>query len=291
MIPFFKMSGSGNDFILIDNRDRVVETALGPVPVVEFVRSVCRRVAAVGADGLILIERSDRHAFRWRFFNADGSEVEMCGNGGRCAARFAFHKKIAGRSMSFETAAGVIDAQVAKGVVKLRLTDPAGLRLGEPLPVDGRILETHFVNTGVPHVVHFTEDLDSFDVFNTGRAIRYHERYAPRGTNANFVRVIDGRTIQVRTYERGVEDETLACGTGSVASVLVAAARGLVESPVDVRVQSGEVLKVHFERVADGFTKVYFEGRVQVICEGTIWEEAWRSLATETAATRLASDN
>lgn len=291
MIPFFKMSGSGNDFILIDNRERVVETALGPIPVVDFVRSVCRRVASVGADGLILIERSDRHAFRWRFFNADGSEVEMCGNGGRCAARFAFHKKIAGRSMSFETAAGVIDAQVAKGVVKLRLPDPADLRLGESLAIAGRTLEVHFVNTGVPHGVHFVDDLDAFDVFATGRAIRYHERYAPKGTNADFVRVIDDRTIQVRTYERGVEDETLACGTGLVASVLIAAARGLVESPVNVRVQSGEVLKVYFERVGKGFTKVYFEGRVQMICEGRIHEEAYRSLAVQTAATRLPSDN
>lgn len=291
MIPFFKMSGSGNDFILIDNREHLVEAALGPVPVLDFVQSVCRRVASVGADGLILIERSDRHAFRWRFFNADGSEVEMCGNGGRCAARFAFLKKIAGRSMSFETAAGVIDAQVAKGIVKLRLPDPADLRLGVSLPVGGRTLETHFVNTGVPHVVHFVEDLETYDVFQTGRAIRYHEDYAPRGTNANFARVIDSRTIQVRTYERGVEDETLACGTGSVASVLIAAARGLVESPVHVRVQSGEVLKVYFEREAEGFSRVYFEGRVQVICEGTIWEEAYRSPATETAATRLASDN
>ncbi len=101
--------------------------------------------------------------------------------------------------------------------MKLRLTDPADLQLNVSLPLDGRTLETHFVNTGVPHVVHFTEDLETFDVFHTGRAIRYHEHYAPKGTNANFVRVIDGRTIQVRTYERGVEDETLACGTGSVA--------------------------------------------------------------------------
>ncbi|NPU83149.1 MAG: diaminopimelate epimerase [Syntrophaceae bacterium] len=291
MIPFFKMSGSGNDFILIDNREHAVEAALGPVPVLDFVRSICRRVASVGADGLILIERSDRHAFRWRFFNADGSEVEMCGNGGRCAARFAFLKKIAGPSMSFETAAGVIDARVSGDIVKLRLTDPTDLRLGESLPLGGRNLDTHFVNTGVPHVVHFVEELDAFDVFGTGRAIRYHEHYAPRGTNANFVRLIDRRTIQVRTYERGVEDETLACGTGSVASVLIAAARGLVESPVDVRVQSGEVLKVHFEREANGFSRVYFEGRVQVIYEGTIWEEAYRSLAAQTAAAGLPSDN
>jgi diaminopimelate epimerase len=291
MIPFFKMSGSGNDFILIDNRDHIVEAALGLVQVVDFVQSACRRVASVGADGLILIERSDRHAFRWRFFNADGSEVEMCGNGGRCAARFAFLKKIAGPSMSFETAAGVIDAQVTQDVVKLRLTDPADLQMNVSLRVDGQNLETHFVNTGVPHVVHFVEELDAFDVFRTGRAIRYHDHYAPRGTNANFVRVIDGRTLQVRTYERGVEDETLACGTGLTASVLIAAARGLVESPVSVRVRSGEILKVYFERNEKGFSRVYFEGRVQVIYEGTIWEEAWRVLATETAAARLASDH
>jgi len=239
MIEFYKMNGSGNDFILIDNRQGAV-AAVGDI--VAFVKTVCERKVSVGADGLILIERSDRVDFKWRFFNADGSEVEMCGNGGRCAARFAFLKGIAGANVSFETVAGIIDAEVKGNVVKLRLTDPHDLVIDDQILIEDHKLFVNSINTGVPHVVYFVRDVDDFDVFSTGRTIRYHEHYRPAGTNANFASVIDGHTLKVRTYERGVEDETLACGTGSVASALVAARKGLVESPVDVLVRSGEVL-------------------------------------------------
>jgi len=265
------MSGSGNDFILIDNRDGSL--AVGDI--VAFVKSVCERKVSVGADGLIVIESSDKVDFRWRFFNADGSEVEMCGNGGRCAARFALLRGIAGEKMSFETVAGIIDAEVRGDVVKLRLTDPRDLVMDDRIQVGKQILFVHSVNTGVPHVVHFTRDLEGFDVFNTGRAIRRHEHYQPAGTNANFAAVVDDHTLRVRTYERGVEDETLACGTGSVASALIAARKGFVESPVDVRVQSGETLRIHFEQTAGGFTKVYLEGKTKVVYQGKLWDEAW----------------
>ncbi|MBU2053368.1 MAG: diaminopimelate epimerase [Proteobacteria bacterium] len=274
MIEFYKMSGSGNDFILIDNRDGSL--AVGDV--VAFVKKVCARKVSVGADGLIIVEQSDRVDFRWRFFNADGSEVEMCGNGGRCAARFAFLKGIAGEKVSFETVAGIIDAEVRGDVVKLRLTDPRALVLDDRIRIKNETLFVHSINTGVPHVVHFVRDPDDFDVFGTGRAIRYHEHYRPAGTNANFAAVADMHTLRVRTYERGVEDETLACGTGSVASALIAARKGLVESPVDVRVQSGETLRIHFEMTRDGFTKVYLEGKVRVIYQGLLWDEAWKSM-------------
>jgi diaminopimelate epimerase len=272
MIEFYKMSGSGNDFILIDNRDG--SFAVGDI--VAFVKSVCERKVSVGADGLIVIESSDKVDFRWRFFNADGSEVEMCGNGGRCAARFAFLRGIAGQKMSFETVAGIIDAEVRGDVVKLRLPDPRNLVTEDRIRIDNEVLYVSSINTGVPHVVHFVRDPDQFDVFNTGRAIRYHEHYRPAGTNANFAAVVDGHTLRVRTYERGVEDETLACGTGSVASALIAAGKGLVESPVDVRVQSGELLRIHFEQTEGGFTKVYLEGKAKVVYQGTLWDEAWR---------------
>jgi diaminopimelate epimerase len=271
MIEFYKMSGSGNDFILIDNRDGSL--AVGDI--VAFVKSVCERKVSVGADGLIVIESSDKVDFRWRFFNADGSEVEMCGNGGRCAARFALLQGIAGEKMSFETVAGIIDAEVRGDVVKLRLTDPRDLVMDDRIQVGKQTLFVHSVNTGVPHVVHFTRDLGGFDVFNTGRAIRRHEHYQPAGTNANFAAVVDDHTLRVRTYERGVEDETLACGTGSVASALIAARKGFVESPVDVRVQSGETLRIHFEQTAGGFTKVYLEGKTKVVYQGKLWDEAW----------------
>ena len=272
MIEFFKMSGSGNDFILIDNRQGTL--AVGSV--VEFVKSVCERKVSVGADGLIIIEPSDRVDFRWRFFNADGSEVEMCGNGGRCAARFAYLMGIAGGKMSFETGAGIIDAEVRGDIVKLRLTDPRDLVMNDQIQIKNQTLFVHSLNTGVPHVVHFVRDPDGFDVFNTGRAIRYHEHYQPAGTNANFVMVLDSHTLRVRTYERGVEDETLACGTGSVASALIAARKGQVESPVDVRVQGGEILRIYFEMTSDGFAKVYLEGKVKVVYQGRLWDETWK---------------
>ena len=271
MIEFYKMSGSGNDFILIDNRDGSL--AVGDV--VEFVKSVCERKISVGADGLFLIEKSDRVDFRWRFYNADGSEAAMCGNGARCAARFAYLSGIAGERMSFETGAGIIDAEVRGEIVKVRLTEPFALVMDDEIRIENTTLSVHSINTGVPHVVHFVRDPDDFDVFNTGRAIRRHEHYQPAGTNANFAAVLDNHTLRVRTYERGVEDETLACGTGSVASALIAARKGLVESPVDVRVQSGETLRIHFERTEEGFTKVYLEGNAKVVYQGMLWDEAW----------------
>ncbi len=272
MIEFTKMSGSGNDFILIDNRDGSL--AVGDV--VEFVKRVCERKMSVGADGLIVIESSTKVDFRWRFFNADGSEVEMCGNGGRCAARFAFLNGIAGENLSFETVAGIIDAEVRGDVVKLRLPDPRNLVAEDRIRIQNEELFVSSINTGVPHVVYFVRDPDQFDVFNTGRAIRRHEHYQPAGTNANFVAVVDGNTLRVRTYERGVEDETLACGTGSVASALIAACKGLVKSPVDVRVQSGELLRIYYEQTDGGFTKVYLEGKAKVVYQGTLWDDAWK---------------
>ena len=271
MIEFYKMSGSGNDFILIDNRNCELTVS----DLIEFVLTLCARKGSVGADGLIIIEKSTCADFRWRFFNADGSEVEMCGNGGRCAARFAFLKGIAPAQMSFETVAGIIDATVSGETVKLRLTEPTRLELRHDLQTESGSLPVSSINTGVPHVVHFVDDLESFDVFGAGRMIRYHEHYQPAGTNANFVRVLDGHTIQVRTYERGVEDETLACGTGSVAAALISARKGLTSSPVEVIVRSGERLKIYFEETAAGYGNVYLEGGAKVVYQGLLWEEAY----------------
>jgi diaminopimelate epimerase len=272
LIEFFKMSGSGNDFIVIDNRDGSL--AVGDLP--GFAGILCARKGSVGADGLIVIENSPRVDFRWRFFNADGSEAEMCGNGGRCAARFAFIKGIAPEKMSFETLAGVIDAAVKGDVVKLRLTDPCELMLDYELETDKGPLTVSSVNTGVPHVVCFVDDLERFDVFDVGRNIRYHEHYRPAGTNADFAAVVNEHSIKVRTYERGVEDETLACGTGSVASVLIASRKGLVSPPVDVLVRSGEILRIYFDPTEAGFDNVYLEGVAEVVYQGHLWEEFFK---------------
>ncbi|MBW6486391.1 MAG: diaminopimelate epimerase [Syntrophobacterales bacterium] len=272
MIEFYKLSGSGNDFIFIDNMDRNLQVG----DLASFAKTVCARQVSVGADGLIVIEPSAKVDFRWRFFNADGSEAAMCGNGGRCAARFAFLKGIAGPRMSFETIAGVIDAEIKDDVAKIHMTAPHSLALDDQIRVGGRDIAVHSVDTGVPHAIHFIEDIDQFDVFHVGREIRRHAHYQPAGTNANFVLVVDDHTLRVRTYERGVEDETLACGTGSVASALLAACKGFVQSPVAVHVKSGEILTIYFKKTNDGFTDVYLEGKVAVVYQGKLWDEAWR---------------
>ena len=269
-IPFMKMSGSGNDFILIDHRRPVFSRD----QMQELAQKVCRRRISVGADGLIFIEPSERADFKWQFFNADGSEAEMCGNGGRCAARFAYLKGITGPSLTFETVAGILSARVEGMRVKLEMTNPHSLKLDEPLAVEGKSLTVSSLNTGVPHAVLFVEDVEGWNVVRTGRIIRNHPHFAPSGTNVNFVRVEKGSHLIVRTYERGVEDETLACGTGVVASSLISAFKEFVTSPVSVKTQGGEVLKVYFEIEGKEVKKVYYEGDVHIIYEAEMWEEA-----------------
>jgi diaminopimelate epimerase len=271
-IPFMKMSGSGNDFILIDHR----EPFLKEDRLKDFIRKVCRRRFSVGADGLILIEHSKKADFKWRFYNADGSEAEMCGNGGRCAARFAHLKGIASSSLRFETLAGILSAQVKGEKVKLEMTKPFGLKLDEVLLIDGKEEIFSSINTGVPHAVLFVEDLEGLDPVPLGRAIRFHSLFAPNGTNVNFVRVGKDSQLSIRTYERGVEDETLACGTGAVASALVAAFKGLVKSPVSIKTRGGEVLTVYYEIEGREVRRVFFEGEVHIIYEAEMWEEAYQ---------------
>jgi diaminopimelate epimerase len=271
-IPFMKMSGSGNDFILIDHRKPILEEDR----MKEFARKICRRRVSVGADGLILIEKSERADFKWRFFNADGSEAEMCGNGGRCAARFAWLKEIAGSSLTFETLAGILSAQVSGKRVRLEMTKPYGLKIDEMIVIEGKKQILSRINTGVPHAVILSEDLDKVDVLRVGRAIRYHPHFAPSGTNVNFVRLENDWQLSIRTYERGVEDETLACGTGAVASALIAAFKGLVRSPVSIKTRGGEVLMVYFEIDEEEVRRVFFEGEVHIIYEAEMWEEAYQ---------------
>jgi len=269
-IAFWKMSGSGNDFIIIDNRDgRVPDSEMG-----RLVERACRRRESVGADGLIFVTKSDQYDFAWRFFNADGGEVEMCGNGSRCVARFAFSTGIAGEEMIFETLAGPIAAEVRGRTVKVLMPRPSRLQMDVDLPMQPGWLVVDAINTGVPHVVVQVEDLEGHPVVEEGRVIRYHDLFAPAGTNANFVRVLGPDRMAVRTYERGVEDETLACGTGAMASVLVASVRGMVTSPVKVKTRGGEELKIHFEKQGNDFKRVWLEGMTSVVYEGRLHEEA-----------------
>jgi diaminopimelate epimerase len=271
-IPFIKMSGSGNDFILIDNRQRILDGD----QLADFVRRVCARKFSVGADGLILIEPSTRVNFRWRFFNADGSEAEMCGNGGRCAARFAVLQGIAPPRMSFETLAGVIAAEVEGRRVKVQMVRPFGMELNLRIRIDEQEHALHFINTGVPHAVEIVEEARRVEGVDLGRKIRFHPRFQPAGTNANFVQPIDRRHLKVRTYERGVEDETLACGTGAVASTLIAAALGLADSPVAVETSGGEILNIYFQRREKDFEGVFLEGDTRLVYEGNLLDEAYQ---------------
>ena len=264
-MEFSKLEGTGNDFIIVDNRDGKFEKFVGKHPVSFAVRKICNRKRGIGADGLILIEDSDRATVKWRFYNSDGSTAEMCGNGARCAARFAYERGIAPKNLTIETGAGVISAEVKGRSVKVKLTPPRDFLFD--LKVEG--LNLHFVNTGVPHAVVFVDRVDAVDVEGVGRKVRFSEFFSPAGVNVNFAEVRADRVV-VRTYERGVEGETLACGTGSVASALVAARLFSIPSPVEVEVRSGERLRVYFDAE---MKEVYLEGETTWIADGNLREE------------------
>ncbi len=265
-LGFSKMSASGNDFILLDNRDEKVNRQFQDVN--EFVRKVCRLHHSVGADGVILIGTSEEYDFRWQFFNADGSEADMCGNGGRCAARFAYLNNIGKQKMAFETGAGIIKAEVHGTRVKLQLTRPMDLKMDYAICLEDKELFVSSVNTGVPHAVLLVSDIEHVPVEDLGRMIRHHKAFGEKGTNVDFVELTDKKNIRIRTYERGVEGETYACGTGSVASAVVLKEKSLVKSPVNVHTRGGEVLKIHID------DDVYLDGNAKLIYTGVLNEEA-----------------
>lgn len=278
---FVKMTGTGNDFILMDNRQAQVPPEL----MSELAKAVCCRRRSVGADGLILLSPSDRVDskfgkvdFRWDFYNADGSSAEMCGNGGRCAARFAVQIGLAGPEMVFDTIAGPIRAWLDGATVKLEMSSPKDAYANLELDVSGNKIIMDGVNTGVPHAVIPVDDLAAADVDGIGRAVRFHDQFAPAGTNVNFIAAADGR-LKVRTYERGVEGETLACGTGAVASALVAGRRGWLKSPVKVDVASGEELTIYFNQDQQNTGEVFLEGAATIVYEGVLDQGAFAWLA------------
>ena len=271
-ITFFKLSGSGNDFIIIDNRNKVI----GKKNIKDFIVGICRRKLSVGADGFILIEDSDSVDFKWRFFNSDGSVAEMCGNGARCAARFAYLNKIAGPEMSFETIAGIVSAHVTDDRVKINMPDPAELKIDYTLELEKGFLPVSSVNTGVPHVVVLVDSIDDVEVFKLGKEIRFHDQFAPSGTNVNFVCPQKDDSFAIRTYERGVEDETLACGTGATASAIIMGYKSGRKSPVTIKTRSGECLYIYFKEKEGRFYDVYLEGDAKIIYKGELWEDAWK---------------
>lgn len=269
-IPFVKMHGSGNDFVVILQSDEV----LAGVDLPALARGVCRRGTSIGADGVIVISASEIADFHWRYINADGSDGDMCGNGAMVGARFAVDHNIAPADCTFETAAGIIRAQVDGAQVSLEMVDAIWLEEGMEFDSLPDVAFDRLM-IGVPHVVGIMEDVDALsDLDRTGRAIRMDPQLQPAGANVNLVHLIDGHTIRMRTYERGVEAETLACGTGSVCSAIVAERRGLVQQPVTVRVSSGMDLTVSWRADGDRMTDIRLAGTARIVARGEILPEA-----------------
>ncbi len=272
-IDFLKMSGAGNDFVVIDNRHGSVTE---PAP---FAHVVCDRRRGVGADGLLLLENSNKSDFQMKYYNADGSYGGMCGNGGRCISRFAYLKGLVqSTAITFDALEHVYHAQILKDDVKLTMKNPSDIRSNEVLPMDGLNVISHYVDTGSPHCVIFLdqnkeirETLGDLDVYGLGKTIRHHKSFSPKGTNVNFIERVDSNTIRIRTYERGVEAETLACGTGSVASAIMANQIHGVGTPVVVQTQGGESLVVDFQRRGkSGYEEVSIFGSAHVTFSGKI---------------------
>lgn len=270
LLQFYKMNGAGNDFVVIDNRDLSVQLDK------DTIAALCDRHRGVGADGLLAVEPAQKGAdYRFRYYNADGGEAEMCGNGARCFGRFTAHlgDDVAER-VTFETIAGTLAAEMVGENVRIAMSEPKDLALNTPAKVAGLSQPIHFVNTGVPHAVSFVENLDALedlDVFTLGRMIRLHDHFAPAGTNANFAALLEPGHIAIRTYERGVEDETLACGTGMVACALVHHLLTGAPSPIKVDVAGGDTLEIGFEKTGErSFAKVTLTGPADFVFEGEI---------------------
>jgi len=265
MFRFTKMNGAGNDFVLVDNRSGSVRLDTAQIA------RLCDRHRGVGADGLLLLETARGNGdFRMRYYNADGGEAEMCGNGARCFARFAQRTAGLGDRVAFETPAGLIRARLHGELVTLDMSDPTGLELHAALAVGDLALTVHSLNTGVPHAVVLVEDLEQVDVARLGNALRFHPHFAPKGTNVNFAQALAPDAIAIRTYERGVEGETLACGTGvCAAAILFSHLTGGGEA-ISVRVRGGDTLQVGFRRSGDTFGEVTLTGPADFVFEGEL---------------------
>lgn len=265
-IPFYKMQGSGNDFIFIDNRELGFPKQSMPL----LAAKACKRAFGVGADGMVFLENPGPGVeadYVWHFYNSDGSRAEMCGNASRCAASLAFDLGLAPKKHVIGTDAGPVRAEVfpETGEVEVELTTPKDLALNLEIPADDASLTLHFVNTGVPHAVIVEADNSKSDVARVGRLVRFHEKFAPAGTNVNFITVKDRRNILLRTYERGVEAETFACGTGAAAAAVVARELGLAEDQVALTTSGGEHLGISIKN-----SKVFLRGKALLVYTGNL---------------------
>jgi diaminopimelate epimerase len=269
-IPFAKMVASGNDFVVIDNRDEGFDPGDHPL-----IKRICTRRLAIGADGLILLEGDEHYDFSMKYFNSDGREASMCGNGGRCIALYACLLGLVKGQMSFRAKAGIYEASIEslsgeEADVTLSMPEPTNIRPENDIKIGEVSLIYGSIDTGVPHVVLKADDLESLDVVTMGNRIRHHPLFEERGTNVNFIEVKGQNRIQVRTYERGVEDETLSCGTGAVASAIVASIWKAFPGPIVVGTASGEDVIVSFEKKGSGFKNVSLRGEARIVYRGVV---------------------
>jgi len=262
-MEFLKIVGSGNDFVVIDNRKaEITRRNL-------LAQKLCNRKLGVGADGLLLLENSKRADFIMRIFNPDGSEAEMCGNGLRCIVRYIQEKKLLQKKkkITIETKAGIHEAESGTERIKVQMFVIGNPKLHIQIPTDGAIITGYCINTGVPHTVIMVKNVGKIDVKTLGPEVRFHRRFKPRGTNVDWVEIVDGKNIKVRTYERGVEEETLSCGTGVVAGAIISFLLGKTSPPVNVVTASKEKLKVFFSK---NLENIFLEGKSAYVFKGTI---------------------
>ena len=278
-LQFTKMVASGNDFIIIDQRRCISVQKLESLAV-----KICNRKYGSGADGLLILQKSRKADVKMRIFNPDGSEPKMCGNGVRCVGLW-LKSDISGQGQEkagknkktkiirIATKAGLLKAKVNKDKVKIKMSQPKDIRLDLPIKIGKRIIKVNLINTGVPHAVIFVEGLDNINVVNIGRQIRFYRRFLPEGVNVDFVRIIDDNNIRLRTYERGVEDETLACGTGAVAAALLYAIRYTLcaTNRINVQTKGGEILSVEFDRMNAKFRDVWLGGKARIVYSGVYY--------------------
>jgi len=264
-LTFSKMNGAGNDFVVIDNRDLSYELNK------EQIAHLCHRQRGIGADGLLSVEPAEKGAdFKFRYYNADGGEAEMCGNGARCFGKYTATLLGEGiKHVTFETIAGTLSADLIGDNVRIVMSDPFDLEMDTGIRVNENTV--HSLNTGVPHAVVFVDDLENLDVIKNGAFLRYNDHFAPNGTNANFVKVVAQDHIAIRTYERGVEGETLACGTGMCACALLHNLLNGASSPIKVDVAGGETLVIGFKPEPNStFSNVTLTGPADLVYTGTI---------------------
>ncbi|MCS7150800.1 MAG: diaminopimelate epimerase [Endomicrobia bacterium] len=275
-LNFAKFVAAGNDFVIINNFDKKISSKKYP----ELARKLCQQKFAIGADGFLVIEPSLRKdcEFKMVYYNSDGSFATMCGNGARCIAFYAYELELCEEIVNFETAVGVVNCMIKKNnIVSLKLPEPKLWKINININLtNGKELNADFINTGVPHTVIFVDDLDKVDVYNIGKEIRNHKMFIPDGTNVDFVKVKDQHSLYVRTYERGIEGETLSCGTGVVASAIISALRNFVKPPVKCFTRSGEVLTIRFtvnppEDMISPVSNLYLEGKVRHVFDGEFY--------------------